>query len=407
MTGFLPRRITDYNISAASPTEDLLTLGRLFSEAGGYAATLPDGVHRRVARMCDSRFRKTVGELIRRGAVSSVDELYELPADESKPASLESLTIAGLERLYRLCSGRRGARLAEGREHFTCYYERRIVDELGRRKAADLSEQLKIDYCTIVYRNELRNMSVVFTKPVGSLPDGEPAWDSTRSYTPSELGAWIALYRGCRDIAERESLIECLDYVIDLLAHAERRQPLAGLAAEVLELDRTGVARCPAWVGEFLADTVARWVRQPEVPETEMVMPLLTLAMAQDDWTWQRKAQRIVNRCYRACVEGMHETDRTADDIYIAAVCRTYVTRFSRRKMAACWNRFCETVVASGSVLTSTRLGRLLEAADELEGYAPLSGGLKAALADRMEELAGHGDLEALIHRRRMASGHK
>ena len=80
---------------------------------------------------------------------------------------------------------------------------------------------------------------------------------------------------------------------------------------------------------------------------------------------------------------------------------------FQPRKMAACWNCFCETVVTSNAVLTSTRLGRLLEAADELEGYAPLSGGLKAALADRMEELAGHGDLEALIHRRRMASGHK
>ena len=240
MVSALPSRIMDYNVSAASPTDELLTLGQILSEVGDYASTVLDREHLSLSRKCGTRLRKVVGELKARNSLFSVEGLYDICSnitDLSDKSELATMTVSELHSLYRRWPICHRERETQGREHFTFYHEGKIVNELLRRKAANKAEQLKIDYCVATYHNELDNMSLVFSRPVQI--DGEKLFtDSEKRYTPDELTALIRLYSDYRDIVERELLVEYVDYALDLLKRDIDTASTLRLLTEIAELGR-------------------------------------------------------------------------------------------------------------------------------------------------------------------------
>lgn len=182
----LPNRLKSYKVCASSPTDELLTLGQAYVGVGDYAANFIDSEHMSVAKFCSTRLKKMVPMLIERKAVASEDDLYEMSEVESGNKALEEMTIDELYKLYRRWPIRKKTRLAEGREHFTFFYERRIVAEFMRRKAANKTEQFKIGHCTLTYNNELENMSFVFSVPV-LVEDTKFYFDHEGAYAPPEL----------------------------------------------------------------------------------------------------------------------------------------------------------------------------------------------------------------------------
>ncbi|MDE5877720.1 MAG: hypothetical protein K2H47_09545 [Muribaculaceae bacterium] len=348
----------NYPVSASSPTEDLLTLGQIFSEVGDYASTVLDREHLSLSKKCVTRLRKVVGELISRHRIQSAENLYDMPEGELVRKDLTALTVGELHSLYRRWPLRHQARAKAGREHLTYYYEGRIVRELQQRKAANKSEQLKIDYCVMTYRNELDNLSFLLSKPLEV--SRNRIWpDLTRSYTPSELVALINLYSHYRDIAERELLIEYTDIAIDLLETAGDKSQLMELASVILELGRRKIITIPTWIGDFLAEAIAQSRHNPRIAKTQLVLPLLTLHLHTGKSTLEQEAIRIINRCYREAVKSAaqintlgSQTDsatpelhtdfsNTIDALYIAVTYCTYVRDYDVCKIASCWNNLC------------------------------------------------------------------
>ena len=48
----LPSRVMNYKVSAASPTDELVTLGQILSEVGDYASSILDRDHLSLTRKC-------------------------------------------------------------------------------------------------------------------------------------------------------------------------------------------------------------------------------------------------------------------------------------------------------------------------------------------------------------------
>lgn len=237
----LPSRIMNYRISSASPTDELFTLGQILSEVGDYMSTILDREHLSLARKCATRLKKVVSELTARKRIMSEDELYEISGNSTAMTDLSSMTVTELYTLYRGWPIRHRRRMAEGREHFTYYYEGRIVRELLSRKAADKDEQLKIDYCVATYNNELDNMSSIFSLPVGHDEDRIHP-DAARRYSPEELTLLIRKHSVCRDILDRELLVEYTDLALDHLS-ANPAQP--HLVAALTALREKDIIRLP------------------------------------------------------------------------------------------------------------------------------------------------------------------
>lgn len=410
----------NYPVSASSPTEDLLTLGQILSEAGDYASTVLDREHLSLAKKCSTKLRKVVGELISRQRIQSAEDLYAMPETEPVSADLTAMTVGELYSLYRRRPLRHQARAEAGREPLTCYYEGRIVRELHRRKAAGKGEQLKIDYCTITYRNELDNLSFILSTPLDTGRD-RLLPEAGKAYTPSELVALINLYSHYRDIEERELLIEYTDMALDLMETASDKSQLMELASVLIELERRKIIAVPSWVSDFLAEAVIVSRRNPAVPKTQMVLPLLTLHLHNGNPKPEQEAVRIINRCYRESVEtishitsAMHpdspELNDTIASLYIAVMYCTYVRRYNVRKMAACWNDLCscifsdqinqnaqispncQTTQINGTTqinLTVSEIIRLLSVAEEIERFTEISPVLKASLLTLLEHRAG------------------
>lgn len=422
----LPSGIMNYPVSASSPTEDLLTLGRILSEAGDYASTVLDREHLSLAKKCSTKLRKVAGELISRKCIQSAEDLYAMTEGDLVREDLSTLTVGELYNLYRRWPLRHQARAESGREHLTCYYEGRIVRELQRRKAAGKGEQLKIDYCTITYRNGLDNLSFILSTPLDTGRD-RLLPEAGKAYTPSELVALINLYSHYRDIAEWELLIEYTDMALELLETAPDKSQLMELASVVLEAGRRKIIAVPSWVSDFLAEAVAVSRHNPAVPKTQMVLPLLTLHLHNGNPETEREAARIINRCYRETAEAvshitsvMHpdlsELNDTIASLYIAVMYCTYVRRYNVRKMAACWNDLCSCIF-SGRInhnaqispncrdnqptqptqnnrntqinLTVSEIIRLLSVAGEIERFTEISPALKASLLTLLEHRAG------------------
>lgn len=423
MTVTLPQRIRDYKVRRTSPTEELRTLGQLLSEVGDYASTQGGKGNLALTRLCDTRLAKITAELTRRKEIRDLDDLLEPKtpgATTHEALRLEDKSIDDLHTLYRQGPEREKARIAAGREPLTFWYERRIVEELKQRETATTSEQLKIDHCLMSYSNELANLSGILKRPVNA--GGEKIRpDHTRDYAPAELTALIRRYTRFKDVEERELLVEYTDMALDRLETATEHQPLLGLAAEIAELGRKKIIKVPKEVRDILAATLAEWRRAPQVDETEVVIPMLTLAMLDGDSRLERKATTIINRCYRACTaketanpEDACLADRKADgttedtstvkasaisrriaQLHIAATCSDYITRLSIRRLATAWNETARTLLshaapstetstntATGAApLTETDTVRLLEAAAEIAPYALLDKQLRTRLS--------------------------
>ena len=395
----LPSGIMNYPVSATAPAEDLLTLGQIFSEIGDYASTVLDREHLSLSKRCSTKLRKVVGELISRRCIKSADDLYNMSEGELFCTDLTTLTVGELHRLYRRWPLRRQARTEAGREHLTYYYEGRIVRELKRRKAANKSEQLKIDYCTLTYRNELDNLSFILSKPV-DVGGYRISPEADRAYTPSELLALIHLYRPFRDIAERELLIEYVDIALDLMETAADKCQFMELASEILELDRRKIINVPAWVSVFLADALKQSRNNPFVSKAQTVLPLLTLHLHNGNQKLESKASRIINRCYSAAIDSVSvgeiiDINNAIDCLYIAVRYCTYVRQYNVRKMAACWYELC-TRVFSGRINPSTpEIIRLLTVADDIEKFTEISPSPKASLLTLLEHRAASDDIAA------------
>lgn len=299
---------------------------------------------------------------------------------------LEQMTVNELYRLYECWPLRHEKRSAEGREPLTFYYEARIVRELLNRTAGDRSEQLKIEHCTRSYAKELENLSFLFSKPV-SVDDERFNPDRNAAQSPAELLAFIRLYSSYRDIAERERLVEYVDMALDTIKSTDDKTAVLALATEVAEITRKKILTSPAWVVDLIEETLI------SVSDTDKVLPLLTLAMIRSDWSLQRKAQRIINRCYKAC-----QTAPTVECLYIAVTGCDYVTRFSIRKIASAWHTLCQHQFSPETTNPDTaQLIRLLEVSDQLAPYADISHEARALLIERINEQARQGNLLAQI----------
>ncbi|MDE6843290.1 MAG: hypothetical protein K2J24_07175 [Muribaculaceae bacterium] len=361
------------------------------------------------------------------------ERLEYLSADQ-----LRNLTTDRLVTLYFQFPERVEVRITAGREHFTCFFESRIISELSGRIPVDAREQAAIDSCLSSHRSELANMAAVLDLPLsGSAPFTASsdilAPDPTRHYTSDELIALLHLYTPCRDLTERERLVEYVDYSLNLLATSSDPQTLANLAAELAELDRRHIVRCPRWLRIYLTDAISRWFNSPTVPDTDMVLPLLTASLLNLTVTpphhrpisppsLERRAQRIINRCYRTALYPHSLINYTQLSslilfLYITFTYSTYVTRFSIRRLISVWNICCSEFLIlnlesslDNVIFTSTHIFThnfifptitiisLLEIADGLFDFVSISYDLKFRLTKLIEERAKRHDLVAEIY---------
>ncbi len=406
MVSALPSRIMNYNVSAASPTDELLTLGQILSEVGDYASTVLDREHLSLSRKCGTRLRKVVGELKARNSLFSVEGLYDICSDKtdlSDKSELATMTVPELHSLYRRWPIRHREREAQGREHFSFYYEGRIVNELLRRKASNKAEQLKIDYCVTTYHNELDNMSFVFSRPV-QVDDKKIFSDSGRRYSPDELTALISLYSDYRDIVERELLVEYVDYALDLLERDIDTTSKLSLLSEIAEIGRRKRIRVPEWVNKRLEDTVnyctSLKASASGNEESALAEAMLTLQLLNDDDSLIRKAKRIINRCHKSAYEERADLGVRIENLYTAVTCCDYVSRFNVRKAAALWDKLSDKVLSTRTELSLRHIFLMLEIAKECEDYAHISGESKNRLRQMFDEMANTGSIESKAYGR-------
>lgn len=204
----LPYSVTSYAITPSSPTGELLTLARIYDDIGDYASTILDSAHRALTRLCRRRSAAVTRELRRRGILTGEATLPSSLAAPAVPAAHDSdsstvetivtqavpsrathgpnasslitmtsdltqMSISELYHHYLAWPQRHEALIDAGLEPLDFSYEARIIRELERRTSANLDEQLKIDYCLLSYRNELRNLSPILSLPLEAMPGAE------------------------------------------------------------------------------------------------------------------------------------------------------------------------------------------------------------------------------------------
>ena len=200
----LPYSVTSYAITPSSPTGELLTLARIYDEVGDYASTILDSAHRALTRLCRRRSAAVTRELRRRGILTGETTTPSPLAAPAVPAAHDSdsstvetivaqavpsrathgpnasslitmtsdltqMSISELYHHYLAWPQRHESLIEAGLEPLDFSYEARIIRELQRRTAANLDEQLKIDYCLLSYRSELRNLSHLHSLPLDEL----------------------------------------------------------------------------------------------------------------------------------------------------------------------------------------------------------------------------------------------
>lgn len=225
-----------------------------------------------------------------------------------------------------------------------------------------------------------------------------PAFDPSRPYTPSALVALLDLYGmlaaeadgveagGCVDMLD-----ECVDCALCVLRGASGVQPLATLAATVAELGRKRVVAPPQWVGVFLDDAIASWRRDPVVPSSVMVFPLLVSALLRADWSLDREAQTLIEACYGATLSG----EGSVEDMHVAATCREYVDGYDATAMASAWDALVRRILTSGVTLSVRQTADLLESAREIGEGSAVSPSLVEKLTALLEDKARENDHEA------------
>ena len=403
MLTVLPSRVMNYRVSAASPTDELVTLGQILSEVGDYMSAILDRDHLSLSRRCATRLRKVVGELMARKRIESPDDLYEMPASAVAGEDPGAMTVSELHAHYRLWPMRHQEREAMGREHLTFCHEGRIVRELLTRKPADRSERLKIDYCLATYGNELENLSFILSLPLKA--DADNAYpDPGRDYSPEELVSLIRRHSSFRDIIGREILVEYVDIALDLLER-DNQQPTTenrqrktdntlALLTELSELRRRQTIRIPAWVDRKLEEAVNSALASATTGDPGLPLAMLALEMVNGDSSLTDKATAMINRCYKRAFDESAGVGERIASLHTAVMCCDYVTRFSPLEAAACWNHLATllltpsplTLDSSPLTLDSSPL-TLLETARELESFAPISPESKEKLTQLVQTI--------------------
>lgn len=191
--------VTSYRITSSSPTGELLTLARIYNDVGDYASTILDSAHRVLTRLCRRRSAAVTRELSRRGILTGEatspspvvaqavpaahhgTEVSDLRLINPSPlltissylntmtSDLTQMSISELYTHYLVWPQRHEAFIEAAHEPLDFSYEARIIRELQRRTAANLDEQLKIDYCLLTYRTELLNLSHIHSLPLDEL----------------------------------------------------------------------------------------------------------------------------------------------------------------------------------------------------------------------------------------------
>lgn len=255
MVSSLPSRIMNYNVSQSSPTDELMTLGQIFSEIGDFASTILDSDHLSLSKKCCNRLNKIVKELVLRQKIDSAEDLYNIPEEELVINDLSCLSIGELHNLYRQWPRRHQARADAGRESHTFYYECKIVRELQSRKATNKGEQLKIDYCAMTYRNQLENLAFMFDLPINDDKDNVSPFNGSMD-SPTELCVLIKKYSRFSDINSREHLVELVDIALDMIERTSDKSTLITLATEIAEIGRHGLITIPAWAYTSFAESI-------------------------------------------------------------------------------------------------------------------------------------------------------
>ena len=392
----LPSRVMNYRVSAASPTDELVTLGQILSEVGDYMSAILDRDHLSLSRRCATRLRKVVGELMARKRIESPDDLYEMPASAVAGEDPGAMTVSELHAHYRLWPMRHQEREAMGREHLTFCHEGRIVRELLTRKPADRSERLKIDYCLATYGNELENLSFILSLPLKA--DADNAYpDPGRDYSPEELVSLIRRHSSFRDIIGREILVEYVDIALDLLER-DNQQPTTenrqrktdntlALLTELSELRRRQTIRIPAWVDRKLEEAVNSALASATTGDPGLPLAMLALEMVNGDSSLTDKATAMINRCYKRAFDESSGVGERIASLHTAVMCCDYVTRFSPLEAAACWNHLATLLLTPSPLTLDSSPLTLLETARELESFAPISPESKEKLTQLVQTI--------------------
>ena len=396
MLTVLPSRVMNYRVSAASPTDELVTLGQILSEVGDYMSAILDRDHLSLSRRCATRLRKVVGELMARKRIESPDDLYEMPASAVAGEDPGAMTVSELHAHYRLWPMRHQEREAMGREHLTFCHEGRIVRELLTRKPADRSERLKIDYCLATYGNELENLSFILSLPLKA--DADNAYpDPGRDYSPEELVSLIRRHSSFRDIIGREILVEYVDIALDLLER-DNQQPTTenrqrktdntlALLTELSELRRRQTIRIPAWVDRKLEEAVNSALASATTGDPGLPLAMLALEMVNGDSSLTDKATAMINRCYKRAFDESAGVGERIASLHTAVMCCDYVTRFSPLEAAACWNHLATLLLTPSPLTLDSSPLTLLETARELESFAPISPESKEKLTQLVQTI--------------------
>ena len=386
----------NYRVSAASPTDELVTLGQILSEVGDYMSAILDRDHLSLSRRCATRLRKVVGELMARKRIESPDDLYEMPASAVAGEDPGAMTVSELHAHYRLWPMRHQEREAMGREHLTFCHEGRIVRELLTRKPADRSERLKIDYCLATYGNELENLSFILSLPLKV--DADNAYpDYKRNYSPEELVSLIRKHSSFRDIIGREILVEYVDIALDLLER-DNQQPTTenrqrktdntlALLTELSELRRRQTIRIPAWVDRKLEEAVNSALASATTGDPGLPLAMLALEMVNGDSSLTDKATAMINRCYKRAFDESAGVGERIASLHTAVMCCDYVTRFSPLEAAACWNHLATLLLTPSPLTLDSSPLTLLETARELESFAPISPESKEKLTQLVQTI--------------------
>lgn len=293
------------------------------------------------------------------------------------------MTVYELAKLYHNHNLPTDARIVEGREPITRYHEGRIISEMDKLVGLSPEERTLVERCRKDYELEMRNLSLVFRLPLGDIVE-DLQLDPNHNYTPNELSALIDLFNNPRTFLEREFLVGTVDRAIDIIAVANNKQSVSGLAAQLVELDRTKIVKCPGWVLEVLRESVDEWISAPSAADTAMVLPMLTLAFIDKNWKLQRRAQRIINRCYLECKEGRGDSESLCTSVNY----NSYVTRFSTRKIAAAWCGITDSLKGNLDALSVVTIIRLLTVAKHIEEFLRLPVSLKQPLLDQLAKKA-------------------
>lgn len=410
----LPKHIMNYHVSSKSPTEELMILGRLLSEVGSYASTTLDSVHLRLAKSCYSRLEKVLAQLVKRGAIEDKEDLYDFSCQDKEILAeisqlpnfpfmeLKGLSISELELLYRAKQGfDKSMAPAKSQKISTSRYsEFEIVRELEKREPVYMADQLKIDYCTLTFQNELDYLSFLLNAPIGNSSKYVPM-DRALSYSPDELVALLRLYSGCygfKSVFQQLTLEQYADYAIEYVDNSSDIKSVAMLIEEIARQNSSDSILCRPWLSKKLKEIVEPWEKNPSMTDLYMVSILNAMHCVSKGWDYERKAKKILVAAYKTALVPQESIDTDID--YICTVVEHLGLSFpcSVRKLVTRWIEVCRQVIDFDMRLSSSQITRLLDAADNMRYYKPIPSEIEEALLSRLSVLAETGDLIAQIY---------